>query len=271
MKGTNRTYSLQQRGVERMLKYFSLALCLILGAVATAWAQDGTGDNPYGYPPAVDKGPAPSTPEVAEADLLACLAAFTAGRNPADDTVHTFKLVLPGEQMSRVTIQVDGERVLDFDCPRFRIEQDTAGRLTLNAPEAAENQRVSRDLLRNLRWYLSLNPFWVLHRVRNNLKQFTYTEDTHSGLAFYTREETVLLTHPAEKQYGLYREELVIDLTTYTVREYLQQAIMPDGARVLDMFNTYEYQHAEDPAWVNVDQSGSRDWENARRSRVLYK
>jgi len=189
-------------------------------------------------------GVATAQPTPAEAELDACLAALGGGADSVPAT-HAFELALSetGEAVTEVELWEDGlERLA---CPGFLIERDPAGgglRMTLAGEETP--RRLNYAEVRRLRTVLSLDPFWVLWRVKKELPRFVYTVAETAGRVVYTLRERVRLADPGERLYGVYEEVLVVDPIAHAAVEYRLRAVDPDGIAIQDLKNVYEY-----PAW----------------------
>lgn len=193
-------------------------------------------------------------PDPAIEEIDACLGALLDSSTPDAVMSHDYKLVTPGQQSPTVDVSLWGTRLVSFDCPRFSIFEDENGELTIQYSGRAKGRKFEPLELKSFRWYLSLDPFWVLHHVKERLPLFEYQEDAENGLAIYTYYRNVLLSDPVEKRYGAFIEELVLDKVNHTVMEYSVRALMPEGAPVVDMLNVYEYQKAVGPQWVRISQ-----------------
>jgi hypothetical protein len=188
-------------------------------------------------------------------ELNRCLVALL--DDPDADLVrlHGFDLSLPGDASPKVSIVLDGVRVEEFYSPRFSITKEN-GRAVLRANAGNKKGRsLTGADLHSLRWYLSLDPFWVIHATRDRIHEFEFAVDEVTGHWRFYRTERVLLSAPEEKVYGTIAETLVIDPALHQVVSYGFLASDQDLLPVQDMLNVYEYQKDRGPAWVRVRQS----------------
>jgi len=207
----------------------------------------------------------------AQFTLDECLRVLLDDENAPQLVEHDFQLILPGEAMPRVMVGLSGTQIDYFDCPKFSLEQSFgSGNLEMVFTDGRPRRGISALEKRGLRWYLSLNPFWVLHEVKNRLHEFEYSSDPESGLGYFTYEKTIPLSHQSQKLFGLYREELVVDINNHTVLTYTMQALDPDLQPLKDLHNIFQYDQSPGPSHIAVTQGPTADIERHSSFRVLY-
>jgi len=193
--------------------------------------------------------------DAVQTELNQCLVALL--DDPDADLVmlHGFDLNLPGDASPKVSIILNGTQVEEFYSPRFAITKED-GHAVLRANTGHKKARALTGAdLHSLRWYLSLDPFWVIHATRDRIHQFEFSVDEASGHWVFIRKQRVLLSAPEEKVYGTIEETLVIDPQRHLVVSYGFLASDQDRLPVQDMLNVYTYQKDIGPAWIRVRQS----------------
>jgi|GEM_PF-1362149 len=206
----------------------------------------------------------------AQFTLDECLRVLLDDENAPQLVEHDFQLILPGEATPRVNVGLNGTLLVYLASPRLAMEQSpTDGRLEMIFNDDRPRRALLPSERRGLRWYLSLNPFWVLHEVRNRIAEFDYYADQEAGYGYFTYEKMVSLADPSQQRYGLYREELVIDLVSYTMVSYSMQAQTPSGRAVQDLYNQYTYPSTPGPTMITVSQGPLNLSKGGRSFRVL--
>lgn len=198
------------------------------------------------------QGNPPTPVERLESSLRALLDLPEEGSIPL---AHTMILQMPDQKDLSVEAELRGDQLIGFNCPRFTlsVNPDTH-RMEMIRSDGTKRREVTNADLHSMRWYLSLDPYWVLQRVRKDSVYFQYSEDTLTNEGIYYRRETVPLGQPDEHLYGLYEETLVVDLTTLSVLRYSILTSDIDRVPIMDMVNTYVYSSQRGPTTIQVIQ-----------------
>ena len=205
------------------------------------------------------------------AEIDNCLGVFENLKNTSAPDYQEFRLVLPGKKTPSIDVGIQADSVVFFHCPLFSIDQDSdSAYLVITGARGKSKRRFNSTDYHALRWYLSLNPFWVLQHVKRRIDNFTYAYDKNAYRCVYTYEKKVILSAPSEKVYGLYEEVLTVDTVNHLVIDYSITALDEDMVAIQDLYNTYTYQKETSPEWIRVSQGVLVRRGNSQDYKVIY-